>query len=324
MRIQDLVKILNFYGRFTPSFTKTGYLGRGLFIRRYSQDFAGQRWLVTGASGGIGKAILMAAVKGGAEVVAVARSEAKLQTVMGEIPANARERASYRVADMSLQADTEQLRDQLLAEEGAFDVLINNVGVLFPKLVLTAEGREATFVTNLLSHYILTEGLAGGDKITAGGVVINMTSGGMYNSPISTSLLNVVDESVYNGKLAYGAHKRGQAVLTAYWNAKFRSRKIDFYVMHPGWTKTQGVKDALPVFYKLQNLILRSPYQGGETALWLVAVRPPTSEDPDAGVWFDHKLRPAHMFEISRTPHCTVDEYVAFLDAELQRKPAAV
>lgn len=323
MTARDLVKILNFYGRFTPSFTKTGYFGRGLFLKRYSQDFTGRRWLVTGASGGIGKAILLAAAKGGAEVVAVARSETKLRSLMDEIPAEARDRASYRVADMSLQSDTQRLRDQLLGEEGAFDVLINNVGVLFPKMALTSEGREATFVTNLLSHYILTEGLAGNDKIAAGGAVVNMTSGGMYNSPISTRILNVVDASVYNGKLAYGAHKRGQAVLTAYWNARYRSKYIDFYVMHPGWTKTQGVKDALPVFYKLQNIILRSPYQGGETALWLVAERPPTSEDPDAGVWFDHKLRPAHMFDFTKTPQCTVNEYVAYLDTEVQRKSEA-
>jgi dehydrogenase/reductase SDR family protein 12 len=323
MTARDLVKIVNFYGRFTPSYTKTGYLARGLFLKRYSQDFSGQRWLVTGASGGIGRAIALAAARGGAEVVAVARNEAKLQLLMDDIPAAARGRASYLVADMSLQSGTEKLRDQLLGEDESFDVLINNVGVLFPTLVLTEEGRDATFVTNLLSHYILTEGLAAGDKIASGGVVINMTSGGMYNSPISTDLLNVVDASAYNGKLAYGAHKRGQAVLTGYWNAKFRSKKIDFYVMHPGWTKTQGVKDALPVFYKLQNVLLRSPYQGGETALWLVAERPPTSEDPDAGVWFDHKVRPAHVFDFTKQPKCTVDEYVAYLDAELQQRAGA-
>jgi len=323
MTARDLVKILNFYGRFTPSFTKTGYFSRGLFLKRYSQDFRGQRWLVTGASGGIGRAILLAAAKGGAEVVAVARNETKLRALMDDMPPEARDRACYRVADMSLQSDTERLRDQLLAEQGTFDVLINNVGVLFPHLAMTAEGREATFVTNLLSHFILTTGLVESDKIARGGVVVNMTSGGMYNSPISTRMLNVTDASVYNGKIVYGAHKRGQAVLTAHWNAKYRRKQIDFYVMHPGWTKTQGVKDALPVFYRLQNIILRSPYQGGETALWLVAERPPTSEDPDAGVWFDHKLRPAHMFDFTKTPQCTVDEYVAYLEAELEPKSEA-
>ena len=65
MTALDLYKILNFYGRFTPSYTKIGYFARGLFLKRYSSDYSGQRWLVTGASGGIGKALLHAAAKGG-------------------------------------------------------------------------------------------------------------------------------------------------------------------------------------------------------------------------------------------------------------------
>ncbi len=323
MNFGNLIKIINFYGRFTPSYTKIGYFGRGLFMRRYSQDYAGQRWLVTGASGGIGKAIALAAAKGGAEVVAVARSESKLQAMLGEFPAEARERSSYVVADMSLQSDTQRLLDHLVANEAPFDVLINNVGVLFPELSVTSEGREATYVTNLLSHYLLTEGLIENNKISRGGAVINMTSGGMYNAPIGTKKLDVTDASRYNGKAVYAAHKRGQAVLTGYWNGKFADRGIAFYVMHPGWTKTPGVKSALPVFYKVQNIILRTPYQGGETAMWLASSRPPTSDDPDAGVWLDHDLKPAHAFDFTRTPQCTVAEFVSYLDDDLRRARAA-
>ena len=319
MKSQDLVKILRFYGRFTPSYTKIGYFGRGLFLRPYGKDFAGQRWLVTGASGGIGKAIAVAAAKAGAEVVAVARSETKLQALMEALPAEDRERASYLVADMSLQKDTQRLADEIVREQRPFDVLINNVGVLLNTMSLTEEGRETTFVTNLLSHYVLTETIIGGGKIASGGAVINMTSGGMYNAPIGTRLLNVTDPAKYNGKVAYGAHKRGQAVLTGYWNAKYRDQGIQFYVMHPGWTKTQGVKDALPVFYKIQNVVLRTPYQGGETALWLAATRPPISDDPDHGVWFDRALRPAHMFEFTKEPQCSVADFVAYLDAEVEQ-----
>ncbi len=322
MDTRTFIKILNFYGRFTPSYTKIGYFARGLFLRRYTKDYAGQRWLITGASGGIGRAMVIAAAESGAEVVAVARSEAKLQQLLDDLPTDAKARVSYEVADMSLQSDTERLRDRLIEGE-AFDVLLNNVGVLFPELAITSEGREATFVTNILSHYILTEGLVANDKIVSGGTIINMTSGGMYNMPIGTRKLNVTDASKYNGKVVYAAHKRGQAVLTGYWNAKFKDRGIQSYVMHPGWTKTPGVKSALPVFYKVQNIILRTPYQGGETALWLASTRPPSSDDPDGGVWLDRRLRPAHMFDFTKTPQCTVDEFIAFLDAEVAQGSAA-
>ena len=318
MDTRTFIKILNFYGRFTPSYTKIGYFARGLFLKSYTKDFSGQRWLITGASGGIGRAMVNAAAQSGAEIVTVARNEAKLQQLLDGLPAEAKGRVSYEVADMSLQSDTQRLRDRLI-EGAAFDVLLNNVGVLFPELTITREGREATFVTNILSHYILTEGLVANDKINSGGAIINMTSGGMYNIPMGTSKLNMTDVSKYNGKVAYAAHKRGQAVLTGYWNAKFRDKNIQTYVMHPGWTKTPGVKSALPLFYKVQNLILRTPYQGGETALWLASTRPPCSDDPDGGVWFDRVLRPAHMFEFTKKPQCTVDEFIAFLDAEVEK-----
>ena len=316
------LKIVNFYGRFTPSYTKIGYFGRGLFFRGYEKDYAGQRWLITGASGGIGRAMVIAAAKAGAEVVAVARNEAKLQKLLDDLPSESKGRVSYEVADMSLQSDTERLRERLI--EGApFDVLLNNVGVLFPALQITSEGREATFVTNILSHYIFTEVLVANDKIVPGGAIINMTSGGMYNVPIGVRKLNVTDASKYSGKIAYAAHKRGQAVLTGHWNAKFKDKNIQTYVMHPGWTKTPGVKSALPVFYKVQNLILRTPYQGGETALWLASTRPTTSVDPDDGVWFDRRLRPAHVFYFTKSPQCTVAEFVAYLDTEVEKGNAA-
>lgn len=322
MDIPTFIKILNFYGRFTPSYTKIGYFGRGLFFKSYEKNYAGQRWLITGASGGIGRAMVIAAAEAGAEVVAVARSEAKLQQLIDGLPADSKARVSYEVADMSLQSETERLRDRLI-EGQAFDILLNNVGVLFPELTITSEGREATFVTNILSHYVLTEGLVANDKIASGGAIINMTSGGMYNIPVGTRKLNVTDAAKYNGKVAYAAHKRGQAVLTGHWNAKFKDKDIQSYVMHPGWTKTPGVKSALPVFYKVQNLLLRTPYQGGETALWLASTRPPSSDDPDGGVWLDRALRSAHMFDFTKTPQCTVEEFVAFLDAQVEQGSAA-
>lgn len=322
MDTRTFVKIVNFYGRFTPSYTKIGYFARGLFLKRYPKDYAGQRWLITGASGGIGRAMVIAAAEAGAEVVAVARSESKLQQLMNDLPTAVKGRVSYDVADMSLQSDTERLRDRL-NKGAAFNVLLNNVGVLFPQMTITSEGREATFVTNILSHYILTEGLVANDKIAAGGAIINMTSGGMYNIPIGTRKLNVTDPSKYNGKVVYAAHKRGQAVLTGYWNAKFKDRGIQSYVMHPGWTKTPGVKSALPLFYKVQNILLRTPYQGGETALWLASTRPASSDDPDGGVWLDRRLRPAHMYDFTKTPQCTVAEFISFLDAEVAKGSAA-
>ena len=74
LNLAQLRKIIAFYARCTPSFSRIGYLARGLPWSRPAGDFRGQRWLVTGASGGIAREIVRDAASRGAQVVAVARA----------------------------------------------------------------------------------------------------------------------------------------------------------------------------------------------------------------------------------------------------------
>ncbi|HLF31723.1 MAG TPA: SDR family NAD(P)-dependent oxidoreductase [Xanthomonadales bacterium] len=316
MKMRKLAKIITFYGRFTPNYTQIGYWARRLSWKMEpAPDFRGQTWLVTGASLGIGRALMQAAAEAGAEVVAVARSRERLEAARNTLPQEAQVRVRLETADLSLQSGTAQLLERLLVNGTKIDVLMNNLGLLLNELVVTTEGRETSFATNILSHYQLTEGLHRGGAFGANALIVNMTSGGMYNAPLDYRSLNVTDPARYNGKLAYAYAKRAQAALTGYWNTKWQAEGICSYVTHPGWCKTPGVKSALPVFWKIQNPILRTPRQGADTALWLCATRPSLSSEDV--VWFDRKARPAHMYAFTKTPQCTVEELVAYLDAEL-------
>ena len=316
MRARDLAKILTFYARFTPDYTQIGYYARRAhWGKDTALDFRGQTWLVTGASLGLGQAMLQAAAKAGAQVVAVARSRERLAAARDALPAEARQRVTLEVADMSLLSETAALKDRLLAAGHRFDVVQNNVGVLLNDLQVTREGKEASFVTNVLSHYLLTEGLHDGAGLAADAIIVNMTSGGMYNAPLGYASLNVTDRKRYNGKVAYAYAKRAQVALTVHWNQKWGNEGIRCYVTHPGWSKTPGVKTALPVFWKIQNLILRTPLQGADTALWLCQTQPEIGEDET--VWFDREARPTHMYDFTRKAQCTVAELVDYLDSEL-------
>ena len=156
--------------------------------------------------------------------------------------------------------------------------------------------------------------------VNNGGVIVNMTSGGMYNAPLGIAGLNTTDAAAYNGKVSYAYAKRAQVALTDYWNALYADREICAYVTHPGWSKTPGVKQALPTFWKIQNLILRTPLQGADTALWLCAARPEVQNDV---VWFDRSARPTHMYDFTRTPQCTIEELVAHFQSDLAGEAAA-
>ncbi len=318
MDAATLLKIVNFYGRFTPNYTKIGYYARGLpWGSSRPWDFSGQHWVVTGANAGIGEAIMRTASAAGASVVAVARNAERLNGAVSALPAESAQRVMPLVADMSLQSQTDELIGRLVADGRRIDVLMNNVGVLLNEHEVTTEGREKSFVTNLLSHFQLTEGLMEAGLIAEEATIVNMSSGGMYNVPRSIKGLNTLDGERYSGKIAYGFHKRAQVALTNYWNRKYGDRGLRVYVSHPGWSKTPGVRFSLPTFWKIQNVLLRTPLQGGDTALWLAAERPEIGDEE--AIWFDRKPRETHIFEHTRTPLCSVEELVDFLQRELDQ-----
>lgn len=316
MNFQQLKKIGVFYGRFTLSYTQIGYRARSVLWANPKADFSGQHWLVTGASGGLGRHIALEAARAGATVTAVARNAAKLAQVVADGNLMGIHGIDTAVCDFSLQADTDRLVRELLKRGRKIDVLVNNIGLLNHELTLTMEGREHTFTTNLLSHYALTEGLIRGGGFNPGKpLVINMTSGGGYNVALSTSKLNVKDPKKFNGTLAYGFHKRAQMVLNQYWRDTYGKQGFTFYVMHPGWADTDGVKTALPRFREVLKLILRDARSGTDTAIWLAAKRP--SQEEKELVWFDRKARTAHVYPQTRTTKETPQSLVAYLEKEI-------
>jgi dehydrogenase/reductase SDR family protein 12 len=322
MNYQQLKKIAAFYGRFTLSFTQVGYRWRRLGWPAFTPDYLGQHWLVTGGSGGLGRHIVLAAARAGATVTAAARSESKLAELRADAAREGLSGIDTECCDFALQQDTSRLLDRLQAAGRRIDVLVNNVGVLLDDHSLTSEGRETSFGSNFLSHYLLTEGLIRRKLLAMpGGLVVNMTSGGGYNAPLGTSIMNMTDPKKFNGTVAYAFHKRGQMVLNQYWRDTYGPKGLTFYVMHPGWADTDGVKRSLPRFRKILKSILRDAESGADTALWLAGTRPGQPEHEL--VWFDRAIRPAHVYERTKVSRETPQTLVAYLEKELDRFPDA-
>ena len=287
-----LLASLFFYTRFLFSFSAIGFRRRAKHWPTSDFTFSGQTWIVTGATGGIGRAIAEGAAKHGARVIAVARSADKLATLHG-----------METAQVDL-ASTAAVRAFIASFTEPVDVLVNNVGVMLHGHTLTDESHETSFATNILNHFVLTEGLQSRGLLKSDGIVVNMSSGGMYGSPLKLEEMDAKDAAQHDGMAAYAMHKRAQVELTRWWNAEWRGRPM-VYVMHPGWVDTEGVKSSLPVFRKVLRWWLRDAEQGADTALWLVAARPPA---PESGIWLDRELHPEHAFSMTRdSPHTAAD-----------------
>ena len=90
-----------------------------------SRKLSGCRAIVTGASGGIGKAIAAALAASGAKVALAARSADKLAEVARELGGNA-----FAVpTDVTKPADRENLIRATVAKFGGLDLLVNVAGV---------------------------------------------------------------------------------------------------------------------------------------------------------------------------------------------------
>lgn len=283
---------LFFYARFLPRFSRFGYARRARDFEVLDFDFHGQRWVVSGATGGIGRAIALGAATAGADVIALGRDGARLQALEAE---GAGRIHGFSV-DLSCVAATRACASAL-ARGGRVDVLVNNIGLMLHEFRRSAEGIEVSFATNLLNHFVLTEGLREAGALDARSAVISMSSGGLYGARLDLAALEAEEAAQHNGLAAYAQHKRAQVELTRWWNT-LGDAAPRAYAMHPGWVDTDGVRSALPQFRRVLGRWLRSAEEGADTALWLAAKRPPLT--PEGGLWLDRQRETEHAFGFTR------------------------
>lgn len=94
--------------------------------------------IITGASSGIGKALVMRYAQAGSKIVLAARNAEKLEAVANVAKDNGGE-THWIVADVSKKADCEKLIAETIKVYGRIDVLINNAGISMRALLETVD-----------------------------------------------------------------------------------------------------------------------------------------------------------------------------------------
>ncbi|MCB1014690.1 MAG: SDR family NAD(P)-dependent oxidoreductase, partial [Acidimicrobiales bacterium] len=124
-------------------------------------DLTGRRVLITGAATGLGRETTRALAAHGAAVTVLARSAERaaegVDAVAATVPGASLDTGVVDLGDLS---SIRAFADGWLADHDAFDVLINNAGVMACPLGRTADGFETQFGTNHLGHFLLTALLA--------------------------------------------------------------------------------------------------------------------------------------------------------------------
>ena len=90
----------------------------------------GETALITGASSGIGEALAACFAKGGFDLVLVARSADKLETLADRLSSKYRINAWVEPADLAMPGSAKKLAAAMKRRKRSIDVVVNNAGVL--------------------------------------------------------------------------------------------------------------------------------------------------------------------------------------------------
>jgi NAD(P)-dependent dehydrogenase (short-subunit alcohol dehydrogenase family) len=281
-----------------------GYSSLGYRLRQPTWDSGdlaamdGRVVLVTGATSGIGRAAAEGFAELGASVRILARDRRRGEQARDEIAARSGNRdVGVELCDLSNLAAVRGFAERFSAQAPRLDVLVNNAGVLTASRMLSADGIELTFATNVLGAFLLTKMLAGLLARSAPSRTINVSSGGMYTQRLHVEDLQMASEK-FDGPVAYARTKRIEVILTELWAERLAPEGVVVHAMHPGWVDTPGLASSLPRFQHLARPLLRTPRQGADTIVWLGAAPEPARSS--GRFWHDRRARPIHYLPWTR------------------------
>ena len=197
-----------------------------------NQTLAGKVALVTGASKGIGRAIATLFAQQGAQVAFTYLSSVeKGQALEAELAAHGPKVKGYR-SDASDYVQAEKLVDDVVAEFGKLDIVVNNAGITQDGLLMRMSEAQWDNVlnVNLKSVFNLTKAATKPMMRAKTGSIINMTS--------------VVGIKGNAGQANYAASKAGIIGFTKSVALELGSRNIRCNAIAPGFIETE-MTDAL-------------------------------------------------------------------------------
>jgi 2-deoxy-D-gluconate 3-dehydrogenase len=199
------------------------------------QRFANQTAVVTGASRGLGQAIVLAFAREGAHVVGLGVSDngdtaEKVAALGGKFTSIHADLAQLT------QAAARDLVSRITAATGRVDVLVNNAGIIrrHPAAEFPEEDWNTVIQVNLTAPFFLCQAVAQW-----------WLGGGRETSPAGTRLriVNIASMLSFQGGIlvpAYTASKSGIAGVTKALACEWAGERININAVAPGYIATEN------------------------------------------------------------------------------------
>lgn len=229
-------------------------------------NLCGKAALVTGGSGGLGKAICELLAKEGANVILQYRSKEQEALDFAEyLKKEYKVKALAVKADLSKDKEVEALFNISCEKFGNINILVNNAGV-WPKAYvkdMTVEDFDKTLKVNLEAPFILSK------------MMVNHLIEGKNKGKI----INIVSQAAFHGSTTghahYAASKGGLVTFTVSLAREVAAHGINVNAVAPGIMKTDMVLNSgVDEEYYINRIPLRrisEPEEVANTVLFLAS-----------------------------------------------------
>src|SRR5580692_9587666 len=238
----------------------------------------GKTVVVTGANSGIGFETAAALASMGARVLVTARNADKGRAALAAIAqrAGGEGRAQLVVFDLADLASVRRGAAEILEQAPRLDVLVNNAGLVLSERAETVDGYEATFATNHLGPFLLTNLLL--ERITASAPsrVVNVASTAHNAARKGIPFDDLQSTQRYRGMRVYGQSKLANILFTLELARRYEGRGLTANSLHPGTVRTGygrggDAKGLLGFGIKIASPFFLSAARGARTSVYLAS-----------------------------------------------------
>ncbi len=250
---------------------------------------------ITGATDGIGKAMIEPLLNLGFTVLIHGRDLEKVNSTIKEF--NSDEKLRGYVSDLFNFQEIKLMCEQILQNENKIDVIVHNAGTYEKKLIFNSDSVEKTFAVNFVSNVLINEKLLSLikkdfqlRKEKKEFIKIIFVSSIAHQSGVY-HLSEWISPNVFNGYKAYANSKMAQ-IMYGYWLAReWEKYNVLVNSIHPGVIDTKLLREN----FKMKGSPLSS---GIRNQFYLI-----TSEEPITGKYIND------LKEAKSSPETYNEEY---------------
>ncbi|HET9421523.1 MAG TPA: SDR family NAD(P)-dependent oxidoreductase [Nocardioides sp.] len=209
--------------------------------------------LVTGSTGGIGRAVASRLAGGGDRVVVVGRNEERGREVVRELPRpQPHQRHVYLPADLSLLGDTVRLAEAVAARTDHVDSVVLCAGVFAGAPEWTVEGLERSFVLNYLSRFLLIERLLPLLERAQRPRLVLVANAGKYRDTLDLDAIG--PGRAHRRRHLSGASQFANDLLAVELGHRLQGTGVEVACVYPGVVRTEVFRNARGVPRPIRQL----------------------------------------------------------------------